>query len=202
MDTLTLRWPWWPMRRLFSRNPLVRGADRLEAVVVLMAVAVSLIALPFAAAVGTAVHDSRNRVYAQQAQSRHPVTATVTDVSVIGDEPDIAATADTPAPPRRTITVPARWIVGGMEHRGVVSAAPTVLPGDRVGIWVDNDGHQVREPAPVSRAGTDAVLAALGIWLSVIAAAAVAAALTRAVLNQVRTAGWQHDIDNLLCRPG
>ena len=45
-----------------------------------LAVVVSLLAVPIAAAVGTAVYDSRRHPYAEHADTRHSVTATVTDV--------------------------------------------------------------------------------------------------------------------------
>lgn len=79
MITFRLRLPCRTILRVFSRNSLVRGTDRLEAVVMLLAVTVSLLTIPFAAAAGTAVHDSRSHVYAHQAQTRHPATATVID---------------------------------------------------------------------------------------------------------------------------
>ena len=154
---------------------------------------VSLWAAAVAAAVGTAVHDSRSHLYAQQAQTRHAVTATVTDVHVTGAEP---------VHPRKVITVSARWAISGTEHSGAVRAKPTVETGDRVGIWVDYEGEQVDKPMPLSRAGMDVALAALAIWLSVIAAAAAVAALGRAILDRVRNTGWKHDIDNLLCHGG
>jgi hypothetical protein len=65
MDTFTLRLPRWLILRMFSRNPLLCAVDRVEAVFVLGAVVVSLLAAPFAAAiVGTAVHDARSHLYA------------------------------------------------------------------------------------------------------------------------------------------
>ncbi|MEQ0609341.1 hypothetical protein ABLN72_15655, partial [Mycobacterium tuberculosis] len=42
MITFRLRLPCRTILRVFSRNPLVRGTDRLEAVVMLLAVTVSL----------------------------------------------------------------------------------------------------------------------------------------------------------------
>ena len=60
-----------------GRNPLIRISDRVEALVLVLAVVVSLLAIPIAAAVGTAVHDSRSSLYAEQAQARRMVTATV-----------------------------------------------------------------------------------------------------------------------------
>src|SRR6476469_8095277 len=81
MDTFTLRLPRWPvLLRLAGRDPLVRTTDRIEALVVVLAVVVSLLAIPIAAAVGTAVYDSRRQAYAEQTHTRHPVAATVTDV--------------------------------------------------------------------------------------------------------------------------
>ncbi|MCV7221509.1 hypothetical protein H7I95_11395 [Mycolicibacterium elephantis] len=200
MEPLAVRWPRGPIRWLFSRNPLVRGVDRLEAVIVLITASVALMAVPVAGAVGTAVHDSRSQVYAQQAQSRHPWTATVTGDAISADELDI--TAGIPAMPRQTITVPARWVVDGSEHRGMVNAAPTVALGDRVDIWIDDDGRLVGEPAPQSRAPAEAVAAALGVWLGITAGVAVVGAFARVALNHARDARWQYDIDSLQCRRG
>lgn len=46
MITFRLRLPCRTILRVFSRNPLVRGTDRLEAVVMLLAVTVSLLTIP------------------------------------------------------------------------------------------------------------------------------------------------------------
>ena len=82
MDTFTVRLPRWPfVQWLFGRNPLIRLSDRVEALVLVFAVVVSVLAAPMAAAVGTAVYDSRSTFYAEQAQNRRTVTATVIDDS-------------------------------------------------------------------------------------------------------------------------
>ncbi len=194
MDTFTLRLPWWPILRLFSRNPLVRTVDRVEAVLVLGAVVVSLLAAPLAAtAVGTAVHDARGHLHAEQAQTRPAVTATVTDVHATGAES---------VPLHEVITAPARPVISTTAHSGAVKAAPTIYPGDRAGIWIDDNAQQVSDPAALSRVADDAVVAALVIWVIVVAAAAGVLAIGRVMLNRVRNAGWQHDLDNLLCRGG
>ncbi|MET0993627.1 MAG: hypothetical protein ABWY20_05890, partial [Mycobacterium sp.] len=68
MDTFTVRLPRWPvLLRLAGRGPLVRTIDRIEALVLVLAVVVSLIAAPIAAAVGTAVYDSSRQAYAEHA---------------------------------------------------------------------------------------------------------------------------------------
>lgn len=58
--TFTLRLPRLPVLvRLRGRDPLVRSVDRVEAVILTVAVTVSLITVPVAGAVGTALFDSR-----------------------------------------------------------------------------------------------------------------------------------------------
>ena len=68
METVTVGLPRWPIVRLLGRNPLIRISDRVEAVVLVLAVLVSPLAASIAAAVGTAVDDSRRHLYAEQAQ--------------------------------------------------------------------------------------------------------------------------------------
>jgi hypothetical protein len=188
MDTFTVRLPRWPvLLRLRGRDPLVRTTDRIEALVVVLAVVVSLLAVPIAAAVGTAVYDSRRQAYAEQADARHTVPATVTDVPA---SPQILRTG--------TTTVPARWTAAGAEHTGAVKAPSTAKTGDTVEIWVDNTGEQAPAPTPTTRAAVDAVTGALVIWVSVTAIAATVFTVTRAVCDRIRLSGWQHDLDSLV----
>ena len=176
METFTVRSPRWLVVRLFGRSPLIRISDRVEALVLVLTVVVALLAAPVAAAVGTAVHDSRSRLYTEQAQTRHTVTATVIDSPARSD----------------TITVRARWVAAGAEHTGAVKAEPTVKPGDSIDIWVDKDGSHVGPT--VMSAVDEALMVAVGIWISVAGAAAVLCAGTRAVLDRVRLAGWQREL--------
>jgi hypothetical protein len=188
MDTLTLRLPRWPvLLRLLGRDPLVRTTDRIQALVLVLAVVVSLLAAPIAAAVGTAVHDSRGHLYAEQAHNRHIVAATVTDVPA---SQQVLRTG--------TITVPVRWSAAGAEHTGAVEAQWTTKTGDTVEIWVDNDGAQVPAPTPTIFAAVEAVTGALVIWICVAAAVATLFTLTRAVCDRIHLTGWQHDLDSLV----
>ena len=78
MQAFTLGPRRWRTVRAFGVNPLVRISDRIEAIVVVSAVATSLLAAPVAGAIGTAVHDARSRVYAEEAHTRQPISAIVT----------------------------------------------------------------------------------------------------------------------------
>lgn len=55
METFMLDPRCWRVARVFGRNPLLRRADRTEAVVVLIALAVSLVAIPIAGVAGGVV---------------------------------------------------------------------------------------------------------------------------------------------------
>jgi beta-lactamase regulating signal transducer with metallopeptidase domain len=188
MDTFTVRLPRWPiLLRLGGRDPLVRTTDRIEALVFVLVVVVSLLAAPIAAAIGTAVYDTSRRAYAEQAETRHTVAATVTDVAT---SPQIVRTA--------TTTVPVRWTADGAEHTGSVKAQSTVETGDTVEIWVDNNGAQVPAPSPTSRAAMEAAMGALVLWISVVAITATLFTVTRAACDRIRFRRWQHDLDNMV----
>jgi hypothetical protein len=188
MDTFTVRLPRWPiLLRLRGRDPLVRTTDRIEALVFVVVVVVSLLAAPIAAAIGTAVYDSSRRAYAEQAETRHAVAATVTDVGV---SPQIVRTG--------TTTVPARWTAAGAEHTGEVKVQSTVETGDTVEIWVDNNGAQVPAPSSTSRAAAEAAMGALVLWICMVAIAATLFTVTRAACDRIRFRRWQHDLDNLI----
>ena len=185
MDTFTVRLPRWRSMRLFGRNPLIRAGDRVEALVVIFAVVVVLLAAPIAAAVGTAVYDSRSHLYTAQAQNPRTVTATVT-----GDK---FVRQDTLG---QMVTVPARWFAAGAEHTGTVSAPPGVKTGDSIDVWVAEDGSHIGPPL---RTALDAAVAAAeAIWFGAAIAAAALVAGTRAILNRARHARWQKDFDKLV----
>jgi hypothetical protein len=186
MDT-SVRLGRWPIARLFGRNPLVRTSDRVQALVLVLAVVMPLLSVPIAAAVGTAVHDSNRQIYAEQARTRHSVTATVTDHDAAQQ---VLLT--------ETTTVAAQWSAAGAEHTGTVEAASTAKSGDLVEIWVDENGAQVGKPAPTTRAAVEAVMAALAIWFCVVAAAVTLCVGTRTVCTRIRFTEWQHDLDNLV----
>lgn len=191
LETFTMRLPRWPIFELVSRNPLVRRSDRIEALVLALAIMVSLLAVPLAGAVGTAVYDSRRDVYAEQARTRHITTATITDDTAAQK---ISRTGEA--------TMQARWSAFGLEHSGAVTAPSASESGDHVTIWVDNNGILADKPTPTSRAAVDAVTAAAAIWASVAAAAAILVAGTRAVCDRIRAIGWRQGIDTLVSRGG
>ncbi|OBL07756.1 hypothetical protein A5646_13280 [Mycobacterium sp. 1245499.0] len=186
METFTLPVPRRLLARLFGRNPLIRKTDRVEALILVLAVAMSLIAVPIGAAVGTVVHDSRSRLYAEQVQTRRPVTATVTGESQ-------RRNLDSP-----TVTVPARWFAAGTERTGDVTAPLKAKTGDEIEIWVDDRGLPVARPLNAAR--NDALVFAVATWWGVSLLAVALFARARITLDRLRYARWQQSFDRLVER--
>lgn len=173
---------WWV--RAFGCNPLVRLSDRVEALVLVLAVLVAVIAVPIAGAVGTSVFDERTRVYANEEQTRHQVIATATeDCTVVVQGRTVAFAAD------------ATWSDSGKVHAGTVIWSNPVITGDRHSIWVDAQGEYVGQPSSPSRAGDEALGVALAVWLGVAAVSAALAYLVRRWLDRRRFAEWDREIN-------
>ena len=135
----------WRIGRVFGRNPLLRRTDRIEALITLVALVVSLVAIPVAGIVGAVVYGARDRLYAQEAHARHSVMATVTDASTTFDQDS------------GTVVVQARWPVAIGERTGSFVRSTPVNVDDRIEIWVDKDGNLVPAPTPTWHAVGDAV---------------------------------------------
>jgi hypothetical protein len=187
MDTYTLRLPRWP-RPAGNRNPLQPAGDRIDRIVVILAIVLTLLAVPVAAGVGTAVHDANRELYAQQAITRQNITATVTEGSVA---PDLR---------RNTVRVAVEWNWAATQRTGTLRASPTVKAGDTVEIWVDENGSMVGAPKPATTAVLDGAVVAAITWLTVAAVAAFVVAGVRALKMKMRDEAWQRDIDSLFGR--
>jgi hypothetical protein len=185
MQWLTMAWWRWRLAHVRGRNPLVRTSDRIEVAVLALAIAISLAVIPFALAVGTAVHDEHAHTYAAQQHDRQKVVAT--------------ATADSTKSPRGPVSVvQARWQIGDVENAGAFAWDSPVKTGSNMDIWVDRNGRQVAPPAQPWQAGVDAVVASVGLWLAVTAAAVALVAAVRLFLRRARYAGWNRDIASLV----
>ena len=111
MQWLTVAWWRWRLAQALARNPVVRTSDRIEVAVMALAVAVSLVAMPVALAIGTAVHDEHARAYTAEQHDRHRVVATTTETARrarAGRSPSFrpdrrSAMSRTPGPSRGTL---------------------------------------------------------------------------------------------------
>lgn len=195
METFTLSLGRCWMIRALGRNPLVRTSDRIEALILTLVFAAALVVTPVAGAIGTAVHDTHARVYAEQSRDRRPVTAVVTDkASATIIEDDIPASEQTDA----IFRAPVRWHVDGADHTETLKVDAGTKVGDRVDIWVDGSGGRVAAPMPMSQAGIDALVVGAGSWLGLMAGVTGLSALVRAGLRLRRDIGWDRDLRMLV----
>ena len=199
MENFTLNLGRWWIIRAVGRNPLVRTSDRVEALILLLVVATALVVTPVAGAIGTAVHDTHARAYAEQSRDRRTVTA-----MVIGNPTTTVIDNATDASERTRLIVRAlvRWRVEGIDHTETLTVDPEAKVGDRVDIWVNGSGHQVAAPTPMSQAGIDALLVGAASWLGMMAGVVGLSALVRAGVTRRRDIGWDRELRTLVDNGG
>ena len=179
MDTFTLDPRCWRIGRIFGRNPLIRRADRIEAVVTLVALIVSLVVIPVAGVAAMLVYDVRDSRYAREAHERHTVLATVLETETDG----AGSTA-----------VQARWPVTAGERTGPLQLTREAKVGEHIEIWVDKDGDPVAPPTPTWHAVGDAYGTALAILLGTGVTMTSFVDGVRSRLDRARDARWDREI--------
>lgn len=187
MQTFTLNPARYRTVRAFGRNPLVRASDRIQAMALVLTIAIALIALPVAGALGTSVYDQRSREYAEQALTRHKVTATVLSDSTPAGGPD-----------SDSVLVHAHWLEHGVEHANTFTWGRSVKAGDRIDIWTDDHGNRVDPAPPTSRAAVDAVCTGVDFWLCVVLGTAAVFLLVSWWLSCLREARWDREFKDLV----
>ena len=191
MQSFVIRPMTWPVLRLFSRSPLIRVSDRIEAAVVTLAVLFVVIATAFAGVAGTMIHDVQAQKYLEQTQTRHAIVARAFDDSESAASPEAAS-----------YTVLSRWRFNGTNHTELIGWANFVKAGDPLNIWVDDRGNLVAPPRPVARAAVDALSAAVVGWFIVILAIAHVVNAVRAHASRMRDAQWEQAIRGLVNEDG
>jgi hypothetical protein len=178
--------------RALGRNRLVRGSDRLEALLVMLVMLALTVAVPVAGAIGTGVHQTRSKMYAEEAKTRRSLTATAIDDSSlpVGLDANVI------------ITVRARWSALGAEHNSTVGVDHVVKAGQQFPIWVDSAGGYTSAPVPVRQAVTDGIAVAVLCWGTVAAAAMTAVVLLRRWLDRKRFMQWENEFRDLVDNGG
>ncbi|PRC43261.1 hypothetical protein C6A85_000000106245 [Mycobacterium sp. ITM-2017-0098] len=169
--------------RALGVNPLIRVSDRLEALVVLAVLATAIVAVPAAALAGNLMYDVGARTAIEQAQSRHSVDATV-----------VVSSAALPVDFDNPNYVRAQWREGTQERTEQVVTPGTANVGDSVKVWLDDAGKVVAAPQTTEDARLSAIIAAVSVWTTIIAGAALAAFFIRRTLDGSRERGWDREL--------
>lgn len=183
MDSFFIRPATWPILRVFSRNPLIRRSDRIDAIVTPLAVVLVIVAAACAGVLGTLAHDNESRRYQEEGRTRHTITATAVNDSTPGNIAGPAASK-----------VVVRWQANGIEHTDQLTWDQAVKAGAKMTIWVDTDGNQVEEPTPPALAGANAILTAAVAWWLMLVIAALSLCAARGYTARMRDEQWDRDI--------
>lgn len=170
----------WLVRALGS-SPLVRPSDRLEAVLIVAAVLLSLIALPFAATAGMTVYRNEADAVRLESLSRQRVVATLTEDS----SPRIGYPS--------LGTAPVKWSLNGGPHTAFVSVDHPLDAGSQVQVWVDEAGNAAIPPRGLTDARLAGVVAAAELWSIVTVVLAAVVLLVRRVLTRRRHDDWDRE---------
>lgn len=147
----------WPRNFVcFSRSPLVRRSDRLEASARLLALMVALLLMAPAAAFGTSVYDQQRQVAAQQSAEWHTVAATAVDNSVVVSRFGAGG-----------FRTHVRWRADGADHNAWFVGPQNLSPGDQTSVWVNQLGEYVGPPQTREQVSAAAFGAAALLWLGV-----------------------------------
>jgi hypothetical protein len=79
MESFVIRPTTWPVLRLFSRNPLMRTSDRIEAAAAALAGLLIVIAAACAGVIGTMIHDTETQNYLERLERDHVVRGFAND---------------------------------------------------------------------------------------------------------------------------
>jgi len=163
----------------FSRSPLVRGSDRLEASVRLMALIVALLLIAPAAAFGTSIYDEQKQAAARQSVEWHTVTATVVDNSDVVSRVGAAG-----------FRTHVRWRTGETEHDAWFVGTQNLTRGDQTSVWVNHRGEYVGPPPTRDEVSAAAFGAAALLWLGLTACLYVMVETLRWWLDHKRYSRW------------
>lgn len=187
MDSFTIRPTAWPVLRIFSRNPLMRKADRIEAAINPLAVLLMILATACAGIIGTIAHDVESQRYLDEVKTRHTIMATAIEDSsprtFLG--PDIS-------------NIQVRWHVNGADRTASVASDKPVKFGEALQIWVDAQGNQVDPPTPPALAGGNAVLVGAVAWWIFFIITALSLSAMRMRLARSKNAQWDREIRHLI----
>jgi hypothetical protein len=141
-------------------NSLARPADRWQAGLRIVLIALWLLALPVAAAVSSLVVTNGLQAI-DQASGRQAQTSAV----LLADAPTVMVFSENITPPA-AVQVPASWVAPDWTTRsGDVTAPAGLAAGASVAIWIDRSGSAVAAPQRPARAVGNGMLVGGGIWL-------------------------------------
>jgi hypothetical protein len=174
--------------QLFRRdtNPLFRGVDRAEAVVITMLVTASVVAWVVVAFLAGSWADHATLAAEHAERGVHPVWATQLESGAQA----VSATDLNMA------VVPAKWkLPDGREGHGSIAVALNSSAGQQTEIFVNAKGQPVRPPLDAADVHDQVAFTVFSVTMGFGIVFAVGYGCVRLVFNRRRMAAWQRDWD-------
>jgi hypothetical protein len=172
---------------LLGRNSLVRRTDQAEALLIILAVVVNVLAVPYTS-------NMRGTFYAahiRTIEEDHATDQTVDAVAVAHSVPIVGRQVG-------ALTVRARWVADATTRTGTIRTGKIVKAGDHLKMWIDAAGNPTAAPEDSSQARTDAVVAAFVLWLVIAALCAGVLLLSRIAFGCQRRRQWDRELAQLV----
>lgn len=169
-----------------DRNPLRRGSDRLETLLLAGSIVTVAVGAPFAvSAAAEASHAAAVRAQAVERTTRHEVKGVLLQQAT--DSGD-GYTADSQVLAQATWRAP-----DGSPRTGQVMAASGAPKGSPILIWTDSSGHLTGPPLTESQIAGQADLAAAAAAGGLVVLVLCESVIIRRLLERRRIAAWDAD---------
>jgi hypothetical protein len=175
------------LTQLFGRdcNPLRRGVDRAEALLMTAVVVVFVVVWLVLAVTAGQWADSQGRIQQRAEQGWRPAIATLLES---------AAQAASSSSQMGVAWVPARWQApDGQPRSGQVPTELDAKAGRKVGIWIDANGGLTHSRLTSAAVRDQVAFTVLSVTMAVALAFGVVMGCIRLLFNRRRMAGWQRD---------
>lgn len=186
-----------PMSRLVHqafpyRNELATTGDRIESMVLVLGIAVTMLAVPVAGAIGSEIYTSQSaRVAVEQA------TKSRADAILIEDAPPAISMSERGGAVEAAPVLAKWWLRDGSTRHGAVQARYGAKAGATVSIWVDESGAVSEPPITSEGAALDAIFLALLLWSAAAGSTALLYLATRFAHQRIRMHRWAKDWERI-----
>lgn len=173
----------------WSRNPLLRPSDRLQAGVRILAAVLILAAVPVCCSIGTAQYtQTLTRIKSDNAaQTAMTATLSADPVETI----DSGGTHDSRVASDHEWQAPVVWTDHGKRGSAKVTVASTARRGERIQIWLGPDGRPSAGPLPTSAAAFRGVGSAVTMLFAVVSGVMFSTWGLGQLLDRRRSARWE-----------
>lgn len=181
---------WWA-KCAFGRDPLLRGADRMQAWGLVVGFVAIIAAIVPATSLGQLGYAERAQTIASEAATRHQVPAIALSDSTADPTQVESATS-------ASFVAHVRWTAQNAAHEDYSKVEQPVRAGQQVRIWLDDAGKVTTPPQTDADARVDAMGTAAILWLGFAAMIVIAMAMFRTALGRARDRRWDRGLQALV----